>query len=146
MKIRAAGRSDLSTIEALLQGEKLPVRGVPEHLATFLVGENDGRVVAVGGLEVHATVALLRSVAVEPAVRGRGLGLELCKALLSLARSQGVREVYLLTMSAGRFFEKLGFSTVPRDAAPREIRATEEFSEICPASAALMRLEIGAPS
>ena len=38
----------------------------------FVVREDDGRVVGVAGLEVHAEHGLLRSVAVDPDYRGQG--------------------------------------------------------------------------
>jgi N-acetylglutamate synthase-like GNAT family acetyltransferase len=54
------------------------------------------------------------------------------------AKASGIRELYLLTTTAETFFAKRGFLRAPRDSAPPAIRATREFSGICPASSAFM--------
>jgi amino-acid N-acetyltransferase len=54
------------------------------------------------------------------------------------AKSQGAREIYLLTTTAERFFERLGYTRVPREAAPLAIQQTQEFSALCPSSSAFM--------
>ena len=36
------------------------------------------------------------------------------------------------------FFEHLAYRKVPREKTPVEIRATEQFSDLCPAESALM--------
>jgi mannose-6-phosphate isomerase-like protein (cupin superfamily) len=52
--------------------------------------------------------------------------------------TRGVRDVYLLTTTAARFFERAGFATIPRDQAPLAICQTTEFRSLCPASATFM--------
>ena len=64
---------------------------------------------------------------------------ETIKLLVHLARTRGVAEIYLLTNTAERFFERVGYQRMPRDSAPAAIRTTQEFAALCPASAALMR-------
>ena len=54
----------------------------------------------------------------------------------------GVEELFLLTSTARPLFESLGYVAVSRDAAPPAIRATTEFSSICPSSATLMQNRI----
>jgi len=54
------------------------------------------------------------------------------------AQSRGVREIYLLTTTAQRFFERLGYARVPREAAPVAIQRTQEFSTLCPSGSAFM--------
>jgi len=54
------------------------------------------------------------------------------------AQSQGAREIYLLTTTAERFFERLGYGRVPREAAPVAIQRTQEFSTLCHSSSAFM--------
>ena len=93
-------------------------------------------------LEVYGGAALLRSVAVEPAHRGCGLGIALTRAALDLAREQGVREVYLLTETAADFFARLGFSRIPRAQAEPAVGRSLEFTTVCPASAVCMVLSL----
>lgn len=86
--------------------------------------------------------ALLRSVAVDPAWRGHGVGRALVTRLIADAEGRGTRALYLLTMSAEGYFPKFGFHEVTRDAVPPAVRETAEFRGACPASATVMRRPI----
>jgi amino-acid N-acetyltransferase len=78
--------------------------------------------------------ALLRSLAVAAHHRGAGLGRKLVAAAEARTRSHGVQELCLLTTTAERFFEGLGYERTDREAAPASIRGTSEFTSPCPAS------------
>lgn len=97
-----------------------------------------GSLAAAGGLELHGDTALLRSLAVRPDGRGRGLGRALLDELEALACASGVRDLYLLTETAAEFFARHGYLAAPRDSAPARIRATRQFAELCPDSAVFM--------
>jgi len=83
-------------------------------------------------------VALLRSLAVNSKCRGRGCGTALVAQAELFAQSQGVREIYLLTTTAQRFFERLGYARVLREGAPGAIQRTQEFSTLCSSGSAFM--------
>src|SRR5918997_602456 len=136
--VRPARTEDLPRVEALLRASDLPLDGVAEALSAFVVAEHDGRLVGVAGLECCQENALLRSVAVDPEWRSRGLGRQLVTRLISEAEARGIRALYLLTMTAEHYFPSLGFAKVSRDAVPEDVRATEEFRSVCPASATVM--------
>ena len=91
--------------------------------------------IGVVGLEVYGSNALLRSLAVEPQHRSRGLGAGLVDAIESEARRRGVTALYLLTTTAATFFERLGYAAHERAAVPPSIAATTEFSLLCPDTA-----------
>jgi len=114
IRIRRAIPTDLDGVLGLLQRSGLPGEGVEEHLARFLVAEEDGRLVAAAGLEMGDGCALLRSVAVAPSARGTGLGVEIVRQALRFARASGAQAVYLLTESAGPFFLRFGFGPALR--------------------------------
>src|SRR5687768_9533615 len=76
-QLRPALLSDLPAVERLLVASGLPLDDVRDALPTFLMAEHDGELVGVAGLEVCCDNALLRSVAVLPEWRSRGLGREL---------------------------------------------------------------------
>jgi amino-acid N-acetyltransferase len=133
---------DVAEILTLLREAQLPVEGVEAALGGFFVVRESGRVVGAAGLEVHGQTGLLRSVAVAPAHRNRGFAGRLVEHVLERAASQGMAEVYLLTISAAEFFRRLAFRPVPRQDAPPEVRGTAEFREQCPATAGLMRREL----
>ena len=94
------------------------------------------------GLEVHGADALLRSLVVHPAARGRGCAAALVGRAERHALERGVRRIYLLTTSAADFFAHLGYKRLDRQAVPESIRATSEFSGLCPASSVLMLKEV----
>ncbi|MBM4383187.1 MAG: GNAT family N-acetyltransferase [Deltaproteobacteria bacterium] len=138
MEIRPARAADLAAAQQLLREAKLPWEDVAPHFAAFLVGERGGALVACAGLEYYGEVALVRSVAIAETLRNAGLGAALCDTLLGDARRRGVRDAYLLTTTAPRFFARMGFAPIARDVAPPAIQRTREFTELCPASAAVM--------
>lgn len=94
------------------------------------------------GLERHGPVALLRSLAVSPAQRGNGLGRQLVAQAEQYAISQGVNHLFLLTTTAADFFAKLGYAATARDKAPPAIRASTQFSGLCPASSNFMSKQL----
>jgi amino-acid N-acetyltransferase len=139
-KSRAARPPDLAALRALLESAELPEADLTTaHLGAFHVAEDgQGRLVGGVGLELAGDAALLRSLVVAPERRGTGLGHALVEAALGLADERGVAEVWLLTTTADRFFERLGWRRVERASAPAGIRATAEFASICPASSVCM--------
>lgn len=140
---RAARAEDLTRVHEILSLEKLPVEGVAEHLEHgYVVATQKNRIVGVAGVEVYGPSGLLRSVAVEPAFRGQGLGIALVQERLSWAREQGLADVYLLTTTASDFFEKLGFTRTERAGAPAEMQKAPEFAYLCGSSATTMRLSL----
>jgi len=136
--LRPARSSDLPAIERLLTDSGLPLAGVAEALDTFTVAESETELVGVAGLEVCCDNALLRSVAVMPEWRSRGLGRTLVTHVIADAAGRGLRGLYLLTTSAERYFPSFGFRQITRDEVPADVRETEEFRTACPASATVM--------
>lgn len=136
--LRPAEPRDLDGVLTLLREAGLPTEGVAEGFTDFVVAERDGRIVGAGGLERAGPDALLRSVVVHPDERGTGVGQALVAWVIAAARAAGIRALWLLTTTAPRYFETLGFRHRERSEAPEGIRATAEFTSCCPASAALM--------
>jgi amino-acid N-acetyltransferase len=148
--LRTARTDDRDAIERLLRDAELPTAGVASLLTDraddFVVADDParpGELAAVAGLEVCGDAALLRSVAVRPDWRARGLGHELVKRAVRVAESRGLRAVYLLTTTAEHYFPRFGFERVERGAVPPAIAATLEFQSACPASAVAMARPLG---
>jgi amino-acid N-acetyltransferase len=137
-RVRTAAPADLAAVEALLTASGLPLDGVKDALATFVVAEQGADLVGVAGLEVCCDNALLRSVAVRPEWRSHGIGRALVTRVISDAESRGIHALYLLTTTADGYFPSFGFRTIARDDVPADVRATAEFREACPASATVM--------
>jgi len=91
-----------------------------------------------GAIEGNGADRLLRSVVVLPKLRGTGVGAALVASLIEQARSSGAERLWLLTTGAADFFARLGWVVVDRDSAPAGIRAGDQFTTLCPASATLM--------
>jgi len=144
MIIEAANGGDLPAVLALLRQNRLPLDGVADHLETMIVARQDGRLVGAAALELYADGALLRSLAVDPALHGQGLGHDLTNAALRMAAGLDIRDVFLLTTTAERFFPKFGFERIQRDDVPASVQASVEFREACPATAVVMRKRMGA--
>lgn len=140
--IRPAKPEEFASVLGLLKRNRLPDAGLAEHAANLLVAVEHGRIVGSAALELYGDAALLRSVAVDQALRGRGLALSLTRAALDRARANGVRDVYLLTETAADFFARLGFRRIPRADAEPAVGRSVEFTTACPASATCMVLSL----
>lgn len=139
--IRPAQAKDLATGIRLLADAGLPTADVSvERLA--LVAERNGQVAGLIGLEQYGALGLLRSLVVDSGDQGYGLGQQLVDALEQLATANGIRELWLLTIDADRYFERLGFLRQSRSAVPDAIAASEEFSSLCPDDAVLMKKSV----
>jgi len=136
--IRGAQSADQAEIERLLIDSHLPSEGIAALLNGFLVAESNAHIVGVVGLEACGEYALLRSTAVSPDWRGKGVGRRLVERAVARAESQGIRALYLLTTTAESYFPSFGFQVTTRDTVPAEVQATDEFRGACPASATVM--------
>lgn len=106
---------------------------------TFFLGYSDNhQLLGVVGLDVCDGVGLLRSLAVQPEARGRGLAVALVRQIELYAQTQSISKVYLLTNTAADFFAHQGYQTMARLDAPAAIQSTTQFSSLCPDSAVLM--------
>lgn len=138
VRVRSALPSDLADVEALLKNAELPLDGVADAFADFLVAEHGGKVVGAAGLEIRGGDVLLRSVVVAPEWRGHSVGHLLTARALIEARARQLETVWLLTMTAADFFPRFGFRPVPRADVPKALQDTVEFHHACPASAVVL--------
>jgi amino-acid N-acetyltransferase len=128
---------------SLLKASNLPADDL-DFKRDLLVGYYEGNeLVGTGGLEVHSGYALLRSLSVKMGIRGKSVGTTITEFLLSEAKKKNLKAIYLLTETAKGFFEKKGFKEVNRDDVPEEVKASSEFSTVCPVSATVMTLQLG---
>lgn len=140
IEIEPATQDDVGSIKALLVATSMPTAGVDEHWRTFVVAREAQRMVGCGGSETYQVAALIRSIAVDPDYRSRGLGRKLVRQLLDRLASRGLREFYLLTTDAEGYFKKRGFKTIDRDQVHPQLLASTQFQDACPKTAICMRL------
>jgi amino-acid N-acetyltransferase len=137
-EIQKASIGDREEIQRILKEADLPLAGVDAHLEDFLVARESGAIVGAIGLEVYGTNGLLRSLAVRPSSRSRGIANALYLHLVEQARLLGVQRLILLTTTAEYYFAARGFHRIDRSAVAGELTASEEFGGACPTSAICM--------
>jgi amino-acid N-acetyltransferase len=134
---------ELDSLKEFLRSNNLPTEDVSLNSGLFLAYYNTHDVlVGSGGLEFYNNLALLRSLAVSPELRGQQVGKEIVSQLLEAAKQRGISEVYLLTQTASFFFQKMGFKPVARENVPDTIQKSSEFATVCPASADILVLKL----
>ena len=129
-RLRGAREDDIPQIEALLAAEWLPPFQVREFLETFWALEQDGRVVGAAGLEPYGEAGVLRSVVVDPSLRGTRQGRRLVDAALAEARQRGVKRLYLFTMHAAAFFARFGFEACAMEDFEPEARQSWQWQAL----------------
>jgi amino-acid N-acetyltransferase len=126
--IRRARTSDVRAIRRLIDqysADRLLLSkatvALYEDVPEFWVAEHDGDVVGCGAVHVlWEDLAELRTVAVDPALRGQRIGYEIVAALLDAARALGVRRVFVLTFATG-FFGSFGFAPLQGTPVPPDV-------------------------
>lgn len=134
--------SRLSVARALLQSNGLPFEDCGQHIENFVGVFRGQKLVGMGGIEVLGDFGLLRSVAVDKSSRGQGIGSAIVEYLHQQARSKKLSYLYLLTETAESYFLALGYEKQTRNDLPVDIKSTEQFQSLCPASAPAMRFRL----
>lgn len=130
--LRRARTSDVPRIKELIDvyaGKILLGKNLVtlyESIQEFWVATIDGRVVGCGALHVMwSDLGEVRTVAVDPAVGGRGIGHQLVDRLLDVARDLELRRVFVLTFEVD-FFGRHGFTEIQGTPVTHEV-----FEEMC---------------
>lgn len=143
VRIARAGAHDLPFVLSLLEQCGLPVEGVREHFARFLVARTGRRRIGCVGMEVYGGDVLLRSLAVARHARNAGVGEALLARAIAEARGAGGRTAWgLTTFGKKGLFDRFGFRVVPRCGAPPGLARSSQFRGVCPESAVLISLAL----
>src|SRR5256885_6452346 len=127
--IRAATIHDVPRIQEIINSHaelgKMLFKSLAqlfEDLGDFAVYQDvHGKVVGCCALTIiWADLSEVRSLAVDEASRGRGIGRQLVGWCVEEARRLGIRKLMSLTYEQ-RFFEKLGFDVVPKESLPLKV-------------------------
>ena len=144
--IRVGRPADLPAALSLLESVGLPTADLPNAQGlTMWVLERGGALVGVVALERFGIDGLLRSLAVAPGFRNRGLGRDLVARLEKDASEHGVQRLVLLTETAEQFFKSVGYVRINRTEVIGRLQQSAEFRTLCPVSAACMTKAIAAP-
>jgi amino-acid N-acetyltransferase len=117
--VRRARTTDMRAVKALVDRYAAQHRVLAKDLVTlyedvpdfWVAAETaaDGRVLGCGALHVlWEDLGEVRTVAVDPAAHGRGIGHAIVDALLGAARDLGLRRIFVLTFET-EFFAHHGF-------------------------------------
>ncbi|MDZ7886245.1 MAG: amino-acid N-acetyltransferase [Mycobacterium sp.] len=129
--VRRASTSDVPAIKALVDiyaGRILLEKNLVtlyEAVQEFWVAELAGEIVGCGALHVlWADLGEVRTVAVNPKVRGHGVGYRVVDQLLKVARDLHLSRIFVLTFET-EFFGRHGFTEI--DGTPVSAEVFEEM-------------------
>ncbi|MDT8901675.1 arsenite methyltransferase [Anaeroselena agilis] len=139
--IRPARPDEVPVIEELLASSGLAAVEIAANLDRFLVADRFG-VIGVVGSEQNGDAVLIRSLAVAPDARKRGVAAVLLDVAATVAKGAGVGAAYLFTNTAADYFAKCGFETVDRSEVPAAILASPAVSTCCGSVAVAMKMPL----
>ena len=113
IKLREASINDIESVQHLLTTLNMRTQGILEPNTRYWVTEISGEVVGVIGVELGDKAGLLRSAAIIPEHRNRGIGKVLVEHLLDACAASGHRTIYCFSTVAGEYWQQLGFWEVP---------------------------------
>ncbi|HET9891108.1 MAG TPA: amino-acid N-acetyltransferase [Mycobacterium sp.] len=130
--VRRARTSDVPAIKHLVDtysGKILLEKNLVtlyEAVQEFWVAEHEGRVVGCGALHVMwSDLGEVRTVAVDPAMTGHGIGHAIVDRLLEVARELALKRLFVLTFET-EFFARHGFTEIEGTPVTAEV-----FEEMC---------------
>jgi amino-acid N-acetyltransferase len=125
--VRRARIADVRKIKALVDADagrvllEKELVTLYEDVQEFWVAESDGEILGCGALHVlWEDLAEIRTVAVDKAARGQGIGHALVDRLVELAVELGLRRVFVLTFET-RFFAAHGFREIDGTPVPQPV-------------------------
>jgi len=137
--IRRGQADDVPAVVSLLEAAGLPTSDLTDvRELKMWVAEAADALIGIVALEPFGSQALLRSLAVVPEYRKRGLGQELVARLERDAEGEGIEQLVLLTETAESFFRRIGYEVTDRRSVRDEVRQSAEFRSLCPVSAVCM--------
>jgi amino-acid N-acetyltransferase len=124
---RRGTHGDVASLIPLIASGELPPIFLEPFVDGFLIVEHNGRPIGCGGVEFYGPDAVIRSVVVDPAARGLGLGLDIARLLEDDAWKSDAKDVYLFTMHAHDFWKRIGYRDLPLDEWPQMVRENWQY-------------------
>lgn len=117
MSLARCGAEDVEALTAFLSDADLTLSGLAAPgVRLWIERDEHGAIVGSTGYEVSSDGlhALIRSVAVSPSRRARGLGTSLARFALERAAEEGASRAWLFSRRSGPFWQSLGFEPADR--------------------------------
>lgn len=126
--VRPARPEDIDTLFFLIAQASRTTTVLPRtresiqaQLEHFRVAEVEGQIIGCAQLALFTRgLAEVKSLVIEAAARGRGVGGLIVAALVEHARAQNVRRIFALTDNV-RFFRRQGFREVSKATLPHKV-------------------------
>jgi amino-acid N-acetyltransferase len=112
---RPARARDVPRMAELIAAAHLPPLFIEEYIDGFITAQQGAELIACGGIEIYDDCGVIRSVVVDEAVRGFGLGGKLAELLMAKGREAEVTDLFLFTADALPFWQHYGFVEVTFD-------------------------------
>ncbi|MDP9903099.1 GNAT family N-acetyltransferase [Arthrobacter bambusae] len=115
IKLTRATDPEIGEISEFLRIADLTLSGLDSPMVHLWISRKKmtGRIFATTGYEISAggSHALIRSVAVDPELRGTGIGLDLARFAMDRAVEAGAKQAWLFSRRSGPFWQKVGFTS-----------------------------------
>ncbi|NKB76084.1 MAG: GNAT family N-acetyltransferase [Gammaproteobacteria bacterium] len=151
---KTGDKAQLVAVGRLLKREGLPVSDFHQvDWLALLVWTDGDNILGAGGIQRCGDSILLRSIVTDRDYQGHGIASKLIGRLHTIAQDNHYEEIYLLTTDAENYFKgellgskssknTLDYQSIEREYAPLSIVHSSQFSELCPASAVLMKKQL----
>jgi len=114
INLACATDSDVAEISVFLRIADLTLSGLDSPTVHLRISrdEKTARIFATTGFESSedGRHALIRSVGVDPQLRGAGIGLDLAPFAMDRAAEAGAKQAWLFSRRSGPFWQKAGFT------------------------------------
>ena len=91
---------------------------IATNIRSYILAKLDGKLLGFGALHFHTEkLGEIRSLIVSPDARGKGVGKNIVSELIESAKELKAEQIFTLTYKR-EFFEKLGFSEIPKEDLP----------------------------
>ena len=115
INLARATESDMAEVSEFLRIADLTLSGLDSPTVHLWISRDvtTARIFATTGYESSedGSHALIRSVAVDPELRGAGIGLELAQFAMERAVQAGAKRAWLFSRRSGPFWQKAGFTS-----------------------------------
>ncbi|MDR3628583.1 MAG: GNAT family N-acetyltransferase [Ignavibacteriaceae bacterium] len=109
--IRRAGKNDLAGIKKLIADYPHHLMSEIPSASRFFVAIDDKKIIGCCALDIYSKrIAEVRSLAVDKKYHKHGIGTQLVKKCVSLAKEKDIKEIVVIT-SRPNLFSSLGFGT-----------------------------------
>ena len=113
--------------------EKLLISLINHGIAKFLVAEEDGKIIGLGGIFFFGNVCSIGYMAVLPEVRCKGLGTSIFNNLVKIGKMKGCKTFMLYASELGApIYQKFGFRSNYRTTAydlPSQLHESQKLNE-----------------